>query len=210
MKAVKNIAVGFLVSFAGSVPLGYLNIAGYEIFSANSWKALLPYALGVICVEAIVIYSTLVFADLLASKKKLIRGIEIFSILFMVALAILFFIKSGNPNQDVFFRKYFNHTPFVIGLILSAINFMQVPFWLAWNLYVVNKGHAITKGNYKFLYLLGTLMGSFAGIVGISITLDYAGRSSAFLSENIIPYLFPVAFSLLAIYQSIQYYRKYY
>ena len=210
MKAVKNIAVGFLVSFAGSVPLGYLNIAGYEIFSVDSWKALLPYVLGVLCVEAIVIFSTLVFADLLASKKKLIRGIEIFSIFFMVALAILFFIKSGNANHDVFFRKYFNHTPFVIGLILSAMNFMQVPFWLAWNLYVVNKGYAITNGNYKFLYLFGTFMGSFAGIVGISVTLDYAGRSSAFLSENIIPYLFPVAFSFLAIYQAIQYYRKYY
>lgn len=210
MKAVKNIVVGFLVSFAGSIPLGYLNIAGYEIFSVEGWKALLPYVVGVLCIEAIVIYSTLVFADLLASKKKLIRGIEIFSILFMVALAILFFIKSGHQNEDVFFRKYFNHTPLVIGLILSAINFMQVPFWLAWNLYVINKEYAITSGNYKFLYLFGTLMGSFTGIVGISVMLDYAGRSSAFLSENIIPNLFPVAFSLLALYQSIQYYRKYY
>ena len=210
MKAVKNIAVGFLVSFAGAIPLGYLNIAGYEIFSVEGWKALLPYAVGVICVEAVVVYGTLIFADALASKKKLIRGIEIFSILFMVALAILFFIKSGNPNQDVFFRKYFNHTPFVIGIILSAMNFMQVPFWLAWNLYVVNKGYAITSGIYKFYYLFGTLFGSVAGIVGIAVTLDYAGRSSAFLSENVIPFLFPIAFSLLAIYQSIQFYRKYY
>lgn len=210
MKAFKNIAVGFLVSFAGSIPLGYLNIAGYEIFSLKSWPALLPYVCGVLVVEAVVIFATLVFADFLASKKKLIRAIEIFSILFMIGLAVLFFIQSGNASQGVFFRKYFNHSPFVIGLILSAMNFMQLPFWLAWNVYVVNKGYAITQGYFKFLYLMGTLIGSFAGIVGISITLDYAGRSSAFLSQNVIPFLFPAVFMLLAIFQSVQYYRKYF
>lgn len=210
MKAFKNIAVGFLVSFAGSVPLGYLNIAGYEIFSLKSWPALLPYVCGVLVVEAVVIFATLIFADFLSSKKKLIRAIEIFSILFMISLAVLFFIKSGNSDQGVFFRKYFNHSPFVIGLILSAMNFMQLPFWLAWNVYVVNKGYAIAQGYFKFLYLMGTLIGSFAGIVGISITLDYAGRSSAFLSQNVIPFLFPAVFMLLAIFQSVQYYRKYF
>ena len=209
MGQLKNIFVGFLVSFAGSVPLGYLNIAGYEIFSRNGWEALLPYVLGVIIVEAVVIYGTLVFADRLSSEKKLIRGIEIFSILFMLTLAVVFYLKTNNPEQDVFFHKYFNNRPIVIGIILSAINFMQLPFWMAWNLYVVNHQYVTTFGHRKLFYLLGTLVGSFAGIVGISVGLDYAGRSSDFMSKNIIPYLFPIVFLLLAVYQMIQYYRKY-
>lgn len=210
MKILKNTFVGFLVSFAGSVPLGYLNIAGYEIFAYKGWSALLPYVGGVIAVEAIIIYGTLAFADLLSSKERLIRGIEIFSIVFMFTLSILFFIKTGNASDEVFFRRYFDHSPFVIGLILSAMNFMQLPFWMAWNLYVVNNNHAKTSGNLKLFYLIGTLIGSSAGIIGISVTLDYAGRSSAYLSENIIPYLFPVVFAIIGIVQSIQFYRKYY
>lgn len=209
MRPLKNIAVGFLVSFAGSVPLGYLNIAGYEIFGRNGWSALLQYVLGVVAVEAVVIYGTLVFADKLASKKKLIRGIEIFSILFMLALAVIFFIKSGNGQHDVFFRKYFNHAPFVIGLILSGLNFMQLPFWVAWNLYVINNRHIATAGHLKIFYVLGTLAGSFAGIVSIALGLDYAGRSSAFLSQHIMPYLFPIVFLAIAVYQIVQYCRKY-
>jgi hypothetical protein len=33
MKAIKNIFIGFLVSFIGSIPLGYLNVIGFEIYS---------------------------------------------------------------------------------------------------------------------------------------------------------------------------------
>lgn len=209
MKLLKNIAVGFLVSFAGSVPLGYLNIAGYEIFGMKGWSGLLPYVLGVIAVEAVVIYGTFVFADKLASKKKLIRGIEIFSIFFMLALAVVFFIKSGSRHHDVFFRKYFSHAPFVIGLILSSINFMQLPFWTAWNLHVINNRYIVATGYLKAFYVVGTLIGSFAGIVSIAVGLDYAGRSSAFLSQHIMPYLFPVVFLSIAVYQIVQYCRKY-
>jgi hypothetical protein len=86
---------------------------------------------------------------------------------------------------------------------------MQLPFWTAWNLYVVNHHYVTTFGNRKFFYLIGTLVGSFAGIVGISIGLDYAGRSSTFLSQYIMPYLFPVVFLLLGLYQMVNYYRKY-
>lgn len=209
MRLIKNTAVGFLVSFAGSVPLGYLNIAGYEIFSAKGWSALLPYVLGVVTVEVLIIYGTLVFADKLASKKQLIRGIEIFSILFMLALAVVFLLKTGHANgDDVFFRKYFNHSAFVIGVILSSLNFMQLPFWVAWNLYVVNNNYIRTSGHLKIFYVLGTLIGSFTAIVLIAVGLDYAGRS-AYLSEHIMPYLFPVVFLLIAIYQMTLYYRKY-
>lgn len=209
MERFKNILVGFLVSFVGSVPLGYLNIAGYEIFARRGREALLPYVLGVIAVEMLVIYATLVFADRLVSEKRLIRGIELFSIVFMLTLAVVFFLKTEEPGQDVFFRQYFDHSPFVIGLILSGFNFMQLPFWTAWNLYVVNQHYITTSGNRKLFYVFGTLLGSFAGIAGIAVGLDYAGRSSAFLSQHVMPYLFPVVFLLIALYQIVLYVRKY-
>lgn len=209
MGSPKNIFVGFLVSFAGSVPLGYLNIAGYELFAHGGWNTLLPYVSGILIVEAVVIYATLVFADRLSSKKRLIRGIEVFSILFMLTLAVVFFVQSGSPDEEVFFRRYFDHSPLVIGLILSGLNFMQLPFWTAWNLYVVNHLYIDTAGRRKLFYVFGTLIGSFAGIVLISVGLDYAGRSSTFLSQYIMPYLFPIVFLSIAVFQSVQYYRKY-
>lgn len=207
MERLKNTGVGFLVSFAGSVPLGYLNIAGYEILARRGWAPLMWYVLGVVIVEAIVIYATLIFARKLSRKKQLIRGIEVFSIFFMLTLALVFLLKT-NSGQDVFFRQYFDHPPVVIGLILSGVNFMQLPFWTAWNLYVVNHHYVKTHGHRKWFYLLGTLIGSAGGILGIAAALFYAGQSSNWM-QQVIPYLFPAVFLLIAIYQIIQYYRKY-
>ena len=74
MKALKNIVVGFLVSFIGSIPLGYLNIIGFVVYSKSGMNNLLLYLLGVITIEALVIYCTLLFADKLSKNKKLMNA----------------------------------------------------------------------------------------------------------------------------------------
>ena len=77
MKIIKNILVGFLVSFIGSVPLGYLNIIGFEIYSELGINSLVFYLLGVISVEVFVIYFTLIFANRLVSNKKMMKIMEL-------------------------------------------------------------------------------------------------------------------------------------
>jgi hypothetical protein len=53
VKGFKKILVGFSVRFIGLNPLGYLNIVGFEIYSAFGVEDLLLYLLGVICVEGL-------------------------------------------------------------------------------------------------------------------------------------------------------------
>ena len=90
MKAIKNIFVGFLISFIGSIPLGYLNIVGFQIYKKLGMANVIWYLGGVIIVEAIVIYFTLIFANKLANNEILLKKIEIFSIFFMLLLAYIF------------------------------------------------------------------------------------------------------------------------
>lgn len=59
---LKNTAVGFLVSFLGSLPFGYLNLIGFQVYAEKGFESLIFYLLGVIIVESVVIYSTLLFA----------------------------------------------------------------------------------------------------------------------------------------------------
>ena len=72
MKALKNIFVGFLVSFIGSVPLGYLNVIGFEIYRKLGVNSLIFFLFGFICLEMLVIYYTLIFVKQLVNNKKLI------------------------------------------------------------------------------------------------------------------------------------------
>lgn len=206
IKGLQNVGVGFVMSFVGSVPLGYLNLAGYEMLRREGVEAFWQYVVGVVCVEVFVIYFTLVFAGKLLERKRLIKYIELFSIAFMLTLAVLFFVKSDDKS-DAFFLRYFNHAPLVTGVLLSAMNFMQLPFWTGWNLYLVNKHWIYTHGWLKLPYVAGTLLGTAAGIALIAMGLDQAGRSAAF-SQSIMPFLFPAVFLLLALWQGVQYVRK--
>ena len=130
MQNIKNIVVGFLVSFIGSIPLGYLNVVGFEIYNQQGLKTTSFFLLGVILIEFFVIYFTLIFANKLAANKKLTKYIEGFSIVFMFILAFVFYLSaSKNDNTGNEFSHFGYWGTFTSGLVLSCLNFVQIPFW---------------------------------------------------------------------------------
>lgn len=99
MIALKNIFVGFLVSSIGSLPLGYLNVIGFEIYSKRGINSLVFFLLGVIFAEMFVIYFTLIFARQLANNKKLMKIIDFLAVIFLLIMAYSFF-ASANQIMD--------------------------------------------------------------------------------------------------------------
>lgn len=210
MKLLRNIAVGFIVSFLGSVPLGYLNIAGYEIYTRSGIHDVLWYLLGVISIEGIVIYSTLIFADWLMNHKKLIMWIEAFSVLFMFLVAYIFYANGhATASEKSAVDHYIRYSPYIIGIILSCFNFIQIPFWTAWNLYLLNAKYIDINNGRKCFYLLGTICGTFAGIMTLILSLDYISNKTEFLSKYLMGVIIPLGFAGMGIYQAIKFYRKY-
>ncbi len=211
MNALKNIFVGFIVSFLGSIPLGYLNVIGFQIYQKSGINNVIPYLLGVILVEGIVIYLTLIFAKRLSNNKKLIKFIEVFSIFFMLLLAYSFFSQSNSESsgQDNL-SKYLAYSSFVIGIILSCFNFIQIPFWTAWNLYLISAKYIFVEKSLKYLYLFGTLIGTFCGMLALILGLNLITKNSDSLSKLILSRIIPVFFLGMAIFQTFKFYKKYF
>ena len=211
MKALKNILVGFIVSFIGSIPLGYLNIIGFQIYQKKGLEPVIPYIIGVIIVEGIVIYLTLIFAKKLITNLKLIKFIEIFSIFFMFFLGFSFFeqFNSETSKPDIL-SDYINYSTFVIGMILSCLNFIQIPFWTAWNLYLINNKYIFIEKNSKFFYISGTLIGTFCGMLLLILGLNMITGKSEVISKLILTRLIPLFFIGMAFFQIFKFYKKYY
>jgi hypothetical protein len=209
LKALKHVGIGFFVSFVGSLPLGYLNIVGLEMYAGGSNPGrLLSYLTGVIAVEVIIIYLTLIFAKRLIEQKRLMRFIEAFSVVFLFILAAFFYITTvaGNEIPNHVVNVYWGYPGFVVGLGLSCINFQQLPFWTGWNLYLLNKKHVETVGTYKYLYVAGTAAGTFCGMIAFILALNKLGTS--FLSGYLMQ-LIALAFAIIGVVQAWKYYRKY-
>ena len=211
MKSLKNIFFGFIVSFLGSLPLGYLNIIGVEIISELGINSLVFYLLGVVIVEAIVIYFTVIFANQLAENKKLMKAIDFFAIFFFLLLAYLFYANS-NPAAEKhnYLVDYVNYSPFLIGLVLCGLNFLQIPFWLGWNLYLMNTNAISLVQKLKFYYIFGTLVGTFLGMLAVIVFLDSLSQSTLSFSKYIMPIVIPLFFVVLAFIQMVKVYKKYF
>jgi hypothetical protein len=207
MGKLKNIFVGFLVSFAGSIPLGYLNIAGLEMYGKSGLQSTIWFALGVISIEMIVIYATLIFAHKLTENKKLMRFIEGFSVLFMFALAYYFYGSTAQiATTSSTVNRFYPYPAYLVGVGLSCINFMQLPFWTGWNLYVLNKKYIYIWGKGKMLYVLGTAIGTFAGMMTFILAVN---KLAELYFGKYLMQIVAGAFALLGIFQAVQFWRKY-
>jgi hypothetical protein len=210
MKTIKNILVGFLVSFIGSIPLGYLNIIGFQIYTKFGIENLVMYLLGVVFVEAFVIYFTLIFANRLVSNIKLMRVIDFFGIFFLLFLAYSFYSYSNQTAATAnYLEKYMIYSPFLIGLLLSGINFLQLPFWTGWNLYLINGNYITTTNRLKFYYVAGTLLGTFAGMMGFVFFLHTIAQNGARFSKCLFAIIIPLFFIVLACLQGYKVFKKY-
>ncbi|NHM08170.1 hypothetical protein G4D82_13135 [Flavobacterium sp. CYK-4] len=211
MKNLQNIGVGFLVSFLGSIPLGYLNVIGFALYQYAGIGSLIPFLLGVMTIESVVIYGSLVFANRLVQRQQWLKWIEAFSVVFILAMAAVFYLSSKQPqSQEQLLEKYLIYSPYFIGLILSSFNFIQLPFWAGWNLYVLNGKYIDIEQGSRFSYLLGTLLGTFSGMLVLILSLAKLSSQTEFLSQNMMHYLIPAAFVLLGIYQGFQFGKKYF
>jgi hypothetical protein len=210
MKTLKNIAVGLLVSYIGSIPLGYLNIIGYQIYTSSGNEPLILYLLGVICIEAIVIYFTLLFAKKLTNNVILLKSIEIFSIVFMLVLAFVFYSQSEMGQSTGKDLSDYNYPPFVLGLLFSSLNFVQIPFWVGWNLYLLNARYISAEKRLRLVYIFGTLAGTFLGMLTFVKFLNIVAMKSGQFSTHLMSHVIPLFFVGMAFFQAFQFYRKHY
>ena len=210
MKILKNILVGFLVSFVGSIPLGYLNVVGFEIYREKGFLPTTCFLFGVILVEFFVIYGTLVFANKLADNTKLTQYIKVFSIVFMFFLAFVFYTTATTAtNRASVFTHFGYWETFTTGMVLSCLNFMQIPFWTGWNLYLLNGKYIEVSKARKYFYFFGTLLGTFCGMMTLILSLQYFTTTLDFLFHYLLKIIIPLAFLALGIFQAIAFYRKY-
>lgn len=211
MKRLKNISIGFLVSFIGSIPLGYLNVVGLEIYSKSGLYNLVFFLFGVIFVESFVIYFTLLFAGELISNKKLMKLIDFFAVGFMFVLAFLFYYRFNPSTKSTDnLRAYLVYSPFVMGMILNCFNFLQLPFWTSWNLYLLNGEYIVVEKKLKYYYIAGTLIGIFFGMLSLIVVLQTIFEKSNQFSRYVMPVLIPIFFMVLGSIQVFKVYKKYF
>lgn len=177
---------GLLVSFLGSLPLGTLNVAAMQISISEGIMHAVYFSLGSLLVEMIYVRISLVGVNWLRKQKKLFRYMEWIALLVVVALAVGSFIAAASPVQDKNVMLNNNIHRFFLGLMLSAINPVQIPFWFGWSTVLFTKNILVAKNSVYNIYIvgigLGTLLGNLIFIVGGRMAADQLNTSQSLIN----------------------------
>lgn len=166
VKFLKICFSGLLISFLGALPFGTLNLTAFDIAASQGFVSAVWFAIAVVLVELAVVRLTLFGNERLQINEKVMYYLIPLGAILLLYLAISNFIASAGAaevNSKIDLLPQLRST-FVLGLLLSGLNPLQIPFWMTWNKVLETKGVLKTsKTSYAF-YLIGIGIGSLIGL----------------------------------------------
>ena len=192
-----------LISALGTLPLGTLNIIAMQLSVAEGYIKACYFAVGVALVEIIYVRISLVGMDWVRKRKNLFKWLDWIAVLVVAALAMASFIAASKPQatHNAIISNQMNR--FLFGLMLSAINPVQIPFWFGWSTVLFTKKVLESNPKHYNFYIIGIGLGT---LIGHSVFI-FAGQLFAKTLEsnaNIVNYVIGGVFTITAIIQLVK------
>lgn len=172
MKFVRIFFTGLAISFLGTLPLGTLNIAAMQISVSDGIRPAMYFVIGALLVEIIYVRVSLVAMNWVMKHKKLFRWLEWLSIVIVLALAVSSFIAAADPEVKKNVLLSGNIHRFWLGVLMSALNPVQIPFWFGWSTVLFTKNILQHKDSHYNFYIVGIGFGTFIG----NLVFIFGGR----------------------------------
>jgi threonine/homoserine/homoserine lactone efflux protein len=200
---IKIFSWGLIISFLGSLPLGTLNVAAMQIGIQESIKDAMYFSFGSLLVEMVYVRISLVGIDWVRKQGKLMKAMEWITFGIVLALAIASFVaasKTGGSSQSPLPQ---NINRFLLGMLMCAINPVQIPFWFGWSTVLFTKKILEPKPGQYNTYIvgigIGTLLGNCVFIFGGKWMVQRISNSQQYLN-----WVIGGIFALTAVIQLIK------
>lgn len=190
-----------LVSFLGSLPLGTLNIAAMQISISDGVLPAVYFAFGSLLVEVIYVRLSLVAMDWVRKQEKLFRILEWVTLVIVLALAVASFWAASHPTNSA--NPILSNTlpRFVLGIVMCAVNPVQIPFWFGWSTVLFTKKVLLPRSDHYNWYIIGIGLGTLAGnCVFIFGGLLIASRINN--NQSILNWIIGGIFAITAVIQA--------
>ncbi len=160
-----TVFMGFLVSFLGQLPLGNMSFTATQICIQEGVKKAWQYAIGVTIVEMIYLRFALTGMDWVVKHKQVFIALGWVTVVMFLGLGILAFYEAGKSGEDkkaIVLQNKLHR--FLLGLTMSALNPLQIPFWFLWSSILIH-AKAIPISSIGFnQFTFGTGIGTVAGL----------------------------------------------
>jgi len=206
-KHSKILLYGLLISFIGSLPVGSLNLTACKVSVSGGANAALVFFMGVILVELLLVWGTLKGLTNMRFHKGQVVLFQIVGMVLLVYLAIDNFnateFAGHSPGGSIQGLGSMQKSPFVLGILLSTVNPLQVPFWVGWNGFLLERKLLNHSPLATFAYLTGIGWGTLFGMalfVGLgTYFIDFLGAYAYVFSILLSAFYIGVALYLASL-----------
>jgi threonine/homoserine/homoserine lactone efflux protein len=199
---------GMLVSFLGSLPLGTLNVAAMQISVTDGITAAMLFSFGSLTAEIVYVRLSLVAMDWVRKQEKLFKILEWVTVFIVVALAFSSFYAALHPSETKNAILSKSTLPkFLLGLVMSAVNPIQIPFWFGWSTILFTKKILLPRQDHYNIYIIGIGLGTFAG----NCVFIFGGQliaSKISNNQHIMNWVIGSIFAVTAIIQLWRIFKK--
>ena len=206
MLAFISMLSGFLISFLGGLPLGNLNVTAVRITLAEGAGKARQFSVGVVLIEMLYMFfcmQGLALAHEYAALFMILRWSMVLLLLIMAAHCFIGLRRnsrgatSDHPKKNSGKTKI--ATGFALGLALSAINVLQIPYWTGW-ITVAMQNSWVGKDYTAWLFILAAGWGTFTCL---TIFIVVGKKLSSWLTRNkkVLDGVFGMIFLTVALTQ---------
>ncbi|MCK0131832.1 lysine transporter LysE [Flavobacteriaceae bacterium F08102] len=204
MTYLTHLFYGFILAFGGLLIPGMINMTAVKVTIEKGKRKGLIFSSGAALIVFVQASIAVFFAQYLNKHPDIIANLKIVGVVIFSMLAIYFFYQARYPKEIKV--KQYKGGDFFIGMFLSSINMLSIPFYLAMATYLNAKGHLNLNNTHMTFFALGTLVG--AGLL-LFVYVNLAGlitKKAQFIAKN-INFILGCLFVVLASLVTLQLYN---
>jgi len=198
---VQVFLVGLVLSFIGSIPPGTLNLAVLQLGMEHKIKTALHFALAVAIIEYPYAWIAVVFESWVTASPVIVDNFQLITAIVMTVIGVFSVWSARKPSE---FSVRFNESGFRRGLVLSILNPMAIPFWVAYTAFLKSQGWIDLSTQWRVhSYVLGTSVGVMILLILFAFL---AQRLASYVKDNRIVKMIPgVTLLVLGLYAFAKY-----
>lgn len=197
--------VGFLAAFIGLLAPSMLNMTSARTSIEKGKQAGIRFAAGAASVVFIQAFIAVTFAKYLVANPEIITKLKTAAIFVLLGLSVFFFMQARKQFKAEGKQKKGND--FVIGLGMSSLNMLAIPFYLAMATLAESKGWMQIEQPFSTIYVVGAVLGAFSLFATYATFAEIIAKKAQFIAKN-INYILSALFVILALATAYQVFLK--
>lgn len=171
--------MGLLFSFVGSIPPGTLNMMVLQLGLEGKTNTAFRFATAVAIVEYPFAWTGVQFEYWLSSSPLVIKNFQLITAVVMLTMGVVSLLpkRRGKTGQGGFSESGFRR-----GILLSLLNPMAIPYWMAFTAYMKAQGWIdLSTPGLLHSYVFGTSVGT---MLLLSLFIFLANRLSGYSDQT--------------------------